>query len=143
MAVRASDDRGQATVSLVTTLPVALTVAAIAVNTLLFFSECAKFDRVSLNAVRVCAASPGYDQGLEQSIAAIDAIIEQEMGDHLECEVSAEGGGAGFTTFTATLFYEPNLFGMSLRSDVLGVALPQLTHRTSITIDTYKPGILM
>ena len=143
MAIRALDNKGQATVSLVAVLPVALSIAAIAVNALLFFSECAKFDRVSLNAVRVCAASPGYEQGLEQSVAAIEAIIEREMGDHLTCEVAVEGAGTGFATFTATLFYEPTLFGLDLRNEVFGVALPQLTHEASIAIDTYKPGILI
>ena len=139
---RWGDDRGQTTVGLVVILPVAIAVAAIAVNALLFMSECAKFDRVARNAVRVCATSPAYEQGLAQSTAAIDAIIDAEMGEGAECSVAVRGGGAGFATFTATMAYEPSLFGASLRGSVFGVALPRLTHETSITVDAYKPGML-
>ena len=143
MAMIPKDESGQATVGLVAVLPVAIATAAIAVNALLFFSECAKFDRVARNAVRVCATSPAYEQGLEQSTAAIDAIIDEEMGERVECDIAVRGGGVGFTTFTATLSYEPSLFGADLRESIFGVALPKLTHETSITVDTYKPGMLL
>ena len=142
MAMILSEERGQTTVGLVAVLPIAIVVAAIAVNALLFFSECAKFDRVARNAVRVCATSPAYEQGLEQSTAAIDAIIDAEMGEGVTCEVAVRGGGAGFATFTASMSYAPSLFGAELRESVFGVALPRLTHETSITVDAYKPGML-
>lgn len=141
--MRLFDERGQATVGLVAVLPVAIIVAAIAVNSLLFFSECAKFDRVARNAVRVCAASPAYGQGLDQSIAAIDAMIEEAMGDGVDCQVGASGSGAGFTSFTATMSYEPSLFGLGLKDEVLGVALPALRHEVSLSVDSYKPGMLL
>lgn len=136
-------DEGQTTVELVASIPVAIAVAAIAFNALLFFSECAKFDRVASNAIRTCAASPGYGQGIEQSISAIDSLIETEMGDGTTCEVSAQRTSDGYTTFTATLFYEPSLFGASLRKELFGVELGSLTHEIDLTVDTYKPGILL
>ncbi len=141
--MRLLDERGQTTVGLVVVLPVAIIVAAIAVNALLFFSECAKFDRLARNAVRVCATSPAYGQGVEQSTAAIDAMLEDAMGEGVDCQVSASGGGAGFTTFTASMTYDPSLFGVGLREEVFGVSLPALRHEVSLTVDSYKPGMLL
>ena len=43
---------------LVAVLPVAIVVAAITVNALVFFGDCAAFDRIARNAVRVYATSP-------------------------------------------------------------------------------------
>ena len=60
-----SGENGQMTVELAVALPVLLAVAAIAVNALLFFSECAAFDVASRDAVRIHAASPAYGQDLE------------------------------------------------------------------------------
>lgn len=137
------DDRGQTTVGLVVVMPVAIVLAAVAFNALLFFAECARFDRIAANAVRVCAAAPGYGQGLEQSVAHIDALIEDAMGPGVSCDVSVAGGGAGFSTFTARMTYEPSLFGVDLRDEVFGVSLPALAHQTSLTIDSYKPGMLL
>lgn len=137
------NDKGQTTVGLVVALPVAIAVAAVAVNALTFFSECAKFDRAARNAVRVCSASPAYGQGFEQSVAAIDAMIEEEMGEGISCEVGVEGGGAGFTTFTVSMTYDPTLFGVGLRDEVFGVEMPALSHEVTMTIDSYKPGVLL
>ncbi|MBQ9955215.1 MAG: hypothetical protein IJO87_07275 [Eggerthellaceae bacterium] len=141
--MRLLDERGQTTVGLVVVLPVAIIVAAIAVNALLFFSECAKFDRLARNAVRVCATSPAYGQGVEQSTAAIDAMLEDAMGEGVDCQVSTSGGGAGSTTFTASMTYDPSLFGVGLREEVFGVSLPALRHEVSLTVDSYKPGMLL
>lgn len=49
-------ERGQMTVELAVVFPALLAVAVIAVNALLFFSECAAFDRVAREAVRLHAA---------------------------------------------------------------------------------------
>lgn len=143
MAMKNLDDRGQTTVGLVAIIPAAIAVAAIAINALLFFSECAKFDRVASNAIRVCAASPNYGQGVDQSVTSIDELIEAEMGANTRCEVAAHRTAGGYTTFTATLFYDPNLFGAKLRKELFGIELGSLTHQISLTIDTYKPGILL
>ena len=137
------DDRGQTTVGLVIVMPVAIVLAAIALNALLFFSECARFDRIANNAVRVCAAAPAYGQGLDQSVARIDAIIEDAMGPGVSCDVSVEGGGAGFSTFTMRMAYEPSFLGIDLKDQLFGVSLPALVHQTSLVVDSYKPGVLL
>ena len=129
--MRTCDERGQMTVELAAAFPVLIIVAVIAVNALAFFSECAAFDNVFRDAVRVHATSPAAGQGI-----AFDAENET-------VRVSAEGVSGGHTRFTGTLEYMPTLFGLGLRSTVFGIALPPLKHAASIAVDCYKPGVLL
>ena len=55
--MRTCDERGQMTVELAAAFPVLIIVAVIAVNALAFFSECAAFDNVFRDAVRVHVTS--------------------------------------------------------------------------------------
>lgn len=137
-------EEGQATVELAVALPVLVIVAMIAVNALLFFSECAAFDRVARDAVRVQAASPAYGQSVEQSVALIATSLDASFSEpYLSSSVSASDAGSGHTTFTATLEFSPTLFGLGLKDEVFGVPLPHLHHSTALTIDVYKPGVLL
>ena len=63
--------------------------------------------------------------------------------DNLSIDVTAEGAAAGHTRFTATVRFAPTLFGLGLKSSVFGIALPVLEHSVSLTVDTYKPGVLL
>lgn len=138
-----ADDRGQMTVELLVVLPVVLIVAVVAVNALTFFGDCAAFDRVARNAVRLCAASPAYGQDAGRGAEEIRAVIEEALvRDNLAVGVEVSGGVLGHVTYTATLAYAPTLFGLGLRDEVLGVRLPRLEHRVSLTVDPYKPGML-
>ena len=137
-------ERGQMTVELAVVFPALLAVAVIAVNALLFFSECAAFDRVAREAVRVHAASPAYGQGLEQSCAQGAQTVEQAFDRPcLGTRVAVEGTADGHARFTATIEFSPTLFGLGLKSSVFGVALPRLEHAVSLTVDPYKPGMLL
>lgn len=136
------EDSGQMTVELMVVLPVAIAIAVIAVNTLAFIGDCAAFDRIARNAVRVYATSPTYGVQAGQSQASILSAIEGEMDSAFErAEVTYEGMNGGLTRYTATLDYAPNLFGLGVRDSVFGVALPHLRHSVSLVVDTYKPGI--
>ncbi len=138
------DGGGQMSVELALILPVALVVAVVAVNAMVFFSECAAFDRVGRSAVRICATSPAYEQGLDQSIAQVEALIVQSLEvSEGDVEVSGYRSEWGHTTFEMTLTYRPTLFGLGMRDEVLGVALPSLTHTEKITVDCYKPGMVV
>lgn len=140
------DERGQMTIELAVMIPVLVAIAVIAVNAMLFFSECAAFDRLARNAVRVAAASPAYGEGSEQSCAAALAAVEEGMGiaskDYLEADVAVAGESSGQRRFRATLRFTPTLFGLGLKSSVFGVSLPQLEHSTELVVDVYKPGVL-
>ena len=139
-----ADDRGQMTVELAVALPVLIVVAVIAVNACTFFCECAVFDRVVHEAVRVYAASPAYGEGPGQACAAVEqAVCGQLAADNLDVSVTHASVGVDFDEYRATLGFHPTLFGMGLRSQVFGVSLPKLEHTTVYVVDSYKSGVIV
>ena len=118
-------ERGQATVELAVVLPVALVVAVIAVNALAFFgtSIMAGDDTASL-------------------ALAVEQALTRQVGEQGEVQVRAEGLASGLTRFTARIEYAPTLFGLGMRSEIFGVALPPLAHEVDLVVDAYKPGIM-
>lgn len=135
---------GQMTVEFVIAFPVALVIALCAVNVLLFFSECAAFDRLFRSLVCTYAASPGYEQTVEQSCARIQEALETEMSaDYLEIEVQATGGSGGLVTFQGELQFTPSLFGRGSLKGAFGVVFSPLVHYVSLTVDVYKPGVFL
>lgn len=90
--MRTCDERGQMTVELAAAFPVLIIVAVIAVNALAFFSECAAFDNVFRDAVRVHVTSPAAGQGIEQSSALVQTALSAAFDAENEAvRVSAEG----------------------------------------------------
>lgn len=137
-------EHGQMTIELAVAMPVLIIVAVIAVNALTFFADCTVFDRVAHEAARVHATSPAYGQGADQSCALIEAAIRDALDqDNIDVNVSHGAAGFDFDQYTATLQFHPTLFGMGLRSEVFGVAMPALSHTTAYVVDTYKPGVVI
>ena len=136
-------ERGQMTVEIATVLPVAIIVMAVVCNGMAFFSECAAFDRMARNAVRLYATVPAYGEDLAQAQANIEELLEARFaGPGQEVTVASEDAG-GYTCYTATLSFAPTLFGMSLRQEFFGVHLPRISQSASLTDDSYKPGMLL
>lgn len=141
---RLRDNRGQATVELAVALPVLIVVAAIAVNALLFFGECASFDRVFRGAVRVHATSPAYGQTASDCRALVAGTLENAFPeDNLEVSVEVSDGGLGHARYSGTISFAPTLFGLGLKDEVFGVALPRLEHTATLVVDAYKPGVVV
>lgn len=139
-----SNDSGQMTVELAVVFPILIIIAVIAVNVLLFFSECAMFDNVFRDAVRVHAASPAYGQDIEQGRALVASALSEGFDQPYESiRVAVEGANGGHVRFSATLEFFPTLFGLGLKTSVLGVALPPLSHSTDFVVDCYKPGVFL
>ena len=137
------DRKGQMTVEFVVAFPVLIVVAVIAVNALLFFGECAAFDRAARDAARVYLASPGYGQSTEQCCAEVETQLQREFtAEYLEAEAMVEGCDLGLLRCTATLRFTPTLFGHGFGGSVMGVQLAPLEHRTSLVIEPYRPGVL-
>lgn len=135
--------RGQMTIELAVAMPVIIAIAVIAVNALTFFCQCAVFDRVAHEAVRVHAASPAYGQGASQSCALVEQDIRAVLDDsNIEVSVAYDSTGFDYDRYTATLEFHPTLFGLGLRSEVFGVAMPALSHTTAYVVDTYKAGVI-
>lgn len=144
MIRRGAGERGQMTVELAMAFPVLVAVAVVAVNALLFFSECAAFDNAFREAVRVHAASPACGQGVEQSAAQVEAALTSAFDRPFErASVAVRGDAGGHTAFEGTLELSPTLFGLGLKSEVFGLTLPSLAHRTEMVVDCYKPGVLV
>lgn len=140
---RLRSESGQMTLEMAVALPVLIVVAVIAVNAMTFFGDCAVFDRVAHEAVRVHATAPAYQQTGDESCALIEQSIRAQMdASNLEVTVERSATGVDLDAFTMTLGYHPTLFGRGLRPDVFGVSLPPLTHTTRYVVDSYKPGVM-
>ena len=135
---------GQMTIELACAMPALIVVAVIATNALAFFADCAEFDRVAREAVRIHAASPAYGQTADQSCALVEQTVKSTLDrPNIDLSVSHAPTGFDYEAFTVTVEYSPTLFGMGLRSEVLGVALPRLKHETTYVVDPYKPGVVV
>jgi len=136
-------ERGQMTVEMAVAFPALIIVAVIAVNACTFFYECAVFDRVVHEAVRVYGTAPAYGEGAGTACAQIESVAREALpSEGVDVSVSHATVGVDFDEYRATLEFWPTLFGMGLRSNVFGVALPALTHTTVYVVDAYKPGVV-
>lgn len=134
---------GQMAVEFVVVFPVALAVAVIAINAIQFFGECAAFDREARNAVRVYATSPAYGEGADQALASVQGYLDSQLKrDYVSSQVACSGKAGELMMYTATLRFQPNLFGRGMRSEVLGIPMPPLTHQVSLTVNPYNPGVV-
>ena len=144
MRRKLADDAGQMTIELAVAMPVLIVVAVIAVNAMTFFGECAVFDRVACEAVRVNATAPAYGQDVGQSTALIEQSIKAQFDEsNLGVSVAHSVTAPDLDVYTASLEFSPTLFGMGLRSEVFGVPLPRLKHDVRYVVDGYKPGVII
>lgn len=144
MGVGTRQTRGQMTVELAVCIPVLIAVALVVCNALLFMENCAAFDRHARDAVRVCAASPAHGQTAAEGAALMQARLAQAFSqDYLSVSVSVSGAPPGFVTYCATLHFTPTLFGRSFSGAVYGLVCGSLEHTTSLTIDPYRPGVVV
>lgn len=136
--------RGQMTVELAVGIPVFIAVALVVFNAMLFLENCAAFDRQAKDAVRVYATAPAYGQGIGDSAALIRASLEESFSaDYLSVAVYTQGSSLGFTTYTVCLRFTPTLFGRGFSGTVFSVVLAPIEHRTQLTVDPYKPGVVL
>lgn len=138
-----ADSKGQATVELVVTLPVAILVAVIVVNALTFFGMCTTFDQVVRQSVCTYGTAPGPGESTSMVAAHVREAAEAALDDaNVTVRVESEGTFPGLTRYRGHLSYRPTLFGLSLRSKVFGISLPALNHEVDMVVDAYRPGIL-
>lgn len=134
---------GQMTVEIAVVLPVAIALMAIVCNGMAFFSDCAAFDRMARNAVRLYATVPAYGEDSSQAVENIQSFLRQRFSAPNQEVTVQEVGEGGYWRYTATLSFAPTLFGINLRQEVFGIGMPRITHSASLVIDRYKPGILL
>jgi Flp pilus assembly protein TadG len=145
------------TVELAVTIPVLLAVLGVVINLMVFLGDCARFDRLAAEAVRIEAASPGYGTyGTAARAQAVQAVLTESFAEqkYLSVAVRAGGSGGGATsstagatfsllphqeTFTCTLNYRPWGFGDSF----FGVQFSGIEHTRNYVIDPFRPGVLL
>ena len=158
MVVRAClrEERAQATVEMAMITPVLLVLALIVYNVMIFAGAVARFDRVVPDIVLAHAVAPGGegDDSVVDASATVQAQIQDAMeGYELQIEVSSEQGTAAtdggllslsgtFRTYTCTMRYEPWPSSLSIAGFSLGVPAV-LTHERAVTVDPWRPGVVM
>ena len=143
MGIRKNNE-AQATVELAIAFPVAIIIAVICINALMFFGECSAFDRVARQSVRAIASSPASGQDSYTIKNFIDSNLKAEFNkEYLDVSVKLEGESFGKENYMATLEFSPNLFGKGFTKEVFGVPLFKLSHTTNLVVDPYKASVFL
>ena len=133
---------GQMTIEFMVVLPVLLMIAFIAYNALLFFSECAAFDRIFRQSVVTHASSP-HEYSTE-TLSQIEEVLHTNFEhDYLEWNLSHEPLTTQLVRYEAELIFIPTFFGNGAIDSVFEVSLPRLTHHVMIVVDPYNPGVFL
>ena len=140
----ARSKQGQMTVELAVLIPVFIALSLVVYNALLFFEHCAAFDRHALEAVRVYAASPAARQTTDEGAALVKGCLDKAFPHaYTNVTVSSSTHAFGHVTYQATLSFSPTLFGRSFAPSAFGVVLFPIEHTVSLTIDPYRPGVVV
>lgn len=132
------DRAGQMTVEFAVVVPVLLAIGFVALQGLLFVSECVRFDTALRSAVLLQADDPNLG---EASCAQVKAwLVEHEGYGEQDLEVELEVIGVGHVQFTGTLRYVP---GMLQGVEVFGQDVPELTHSASFAVSPYRKGVVI
>lgn len=154
--MRLREERAQATVEMAVVTPVLLVLALIVYNVMIFAGAVARFDRVVPDIVLAHAVAPGGegDESSADASATVQTQILNAMeGYDLQIEVSSEQGAKAsdggllslsgtFRTYTCTMHYEPWPTSLSIAGVLLG-APTTLSHERVVTVDPWRPGVVM
>lgn len=151
------DESGQMVVELAVLAPVMLALLVVVVDLMVFLGDCARFDRVSAQAVLVAAAAPdGGSYSPAGAAGAVKAQIDGGMGDpqRLTCTVSiSRGASSGVAVRGVPIAsFSPTLFTCTCRMEsrpwplshgLFGVQVAPIVHTRSYAIDPYQPGVVV
>lgn len=152
----AGEERAQATVEMAVVVPVLLVLALIVHNIMLFVAATARFDRISPDIVAAHAVSPSgeSDGSTDDSVGVIESQIEGAMaGYDVEIEVTCTEGGAGsgddlltliggLRTYRCSMRMRPWPSSLSIAGVDLGAPVA-LAHHRDVTVDPWRPGVVM
>lgn len=155
------EEHAQATVEMAVVAPVMLVVALIVYNVMVFASATARFDRVAPDIVLAHGVAPAGDATGALSMAGSASNVEERLeramdGYDVEVDVEAaeQAGGDSATggsllhmvgslrTYRCTMRYVPWPQGLVVAGVDMGAPL-ELTHTRSITVDPWRPGVVM
>ena len=150
--------KAQATVEAAVVIPVLVVLALIVYNLGLFAAAVARFDRVAPDVVIAHAVSPagaeGSDAGREGAAATVERELERAMeGMRVEVSVTREVAGASDDGSVLALVGALHTYRCEMRFDpwpgdfqIAGVrfGVPDiLRHERSVTIDPWRPGVVV
>lgn len=146
-------ERAQATVEFAIVAPVLIVLALIVYNLMLFASACARFDRIAPDIVVAHAVSPAGEDAGSASTETVRRELEAAMdGYDVEVSVEVDAGGedggsmlslvGSLRTYTCTIKMAPHPGGLSIAGVDLG-APAMLVHERSVTIDPWRPGVVV
>lgn len=150
------EERAQATVEMAVVIPVLLVLALIVHNIMLFVAATARFDRIAPDIVAAHAVSPSgeSDGSTDDSVGVIESQIEGAMaGYDVEIEVTCTEGGAGsgddlltliggLRTYRCSMRMRPWPSSLSIAGVDLGAPVA-LAHHRDLTVDPWRPGVVM
>lgn len=152
----AGEERAQATVEMAVVVPVLLVLALIVYNIMLFVAATARFDRIAPDIVAAHAVSPSGegDGSADDGVSVIESQIEGAMaGYDVEIEVTCTEGGASSGDDLLTLIGGLRTYRCSMRMrlwpsslSIAGVDLGApvaLAHHRDVTVDPWRPGVVM
>lgn len=154
--MRLREERAQATVEMAVVTPVLLVLALVVYNVMIFASAVARFDRVVPDIVlahAVASEGEGDESPADASATVQTQILNAMEGYDLQIEVSSEQGAKAsdggllslsgtFRTYTCTMHYEPWPTSLSIAGVPLG-APTTLSHERAVTVDPWRPGVVM
>lgn len=152
----AREERAQATVEMAVVVPVLLVLALIVYNIMLFVAATARFDRIAPDIVAAHAVSPSGegDGSADDGVSVIESQIEGAMaGYDVEIEVTCTEGGAssgddllaligGLRTYRCSMRMRPWPSSLSIAGVDLGAPVA-LAHHRDVTVDPWRPGVVM
>lgn len=149
-------DSGQMTVELAAMLPVIIVVALIVYNLAKYAEVCSTFDRISLDAAVSHGASPSGTQSRGAAVSEIEGVIRKALNSST-CDVTVSASDAAsaverdglsfplsplLTTYRCTLTFHPWPTTISVAG--VGYAAPiSLRHERTITVDRFRPGVVI
>lgn len=153
---RMGEERAQAVVEMAVVTPVLIVLALIVYNVMLFSSAVARFDRVAPDIVVAHAVSPAGSVGADggSSAGEVASQLEHAMeGYDVEVEVSVEGAGeaagesllslvGSLHTYRCTMRMHPCPSRLSIAGVNLG-APAVLAHERTVTVDPWRPGVIV
>lgn len=148
--------KAQMFVEAVVVFPLALVISLVAINIFWYLDALAAFERISLDAVLMRAASPAGNQRLVDADQDIQKIIAEAMKDHkrVSIEVSSSAVGetedlgyhfnlaAGLKEYSCGLRYEP--WPRIIHISYADAAAPGFLLRVKkIVVDPYRSGVVV
>lgn len=144
------------TVELAVVIPVVVVVALIVFNLMRFVALCARFDRVSLDAVIAQGVSPPGEQGDATAVEGVERAVSESFAgsEGVSVETRIEPAGASgeedsvfslapnLSRFVCTLEVRPWPDAFVIAGVASGTPF-RLSHERSLVVDRYRPGVVV